>query len=166
MLQFLTTALRHLLANPAIMAKLRAELASHSPAVFLELPYLSGVILEAHRQTFGLMGRHDGDDDGDDDDDDNIFFPDPLVFDTGRWLGPEGAERREKHQPAFPKGPRACVRMHFEMASAIGATTRYLFETDGRDVTFLHGNFYVAVQTSDSNEEISCNSMYGIYILA
>jgi cytochrome P450 len=58
----LATAHYHLLARPDIMSKLRAELVSNPSAVSAtqleKLPYLSAVIQEAHRLTFGLTGRN------------------------------------------------------------------------------------------------------------
>lgn len=179
----LTMAHYHLLANPPIMAKLRAELASHSSSTLVQLeqlPYLNGVIQEAHRLSFGLTGRnarvspdqpiiytdkstglayvlppgtsiststllvHTNED----------IFPDPFVFDPERWLGPAGAVRR-KYQLTFSRGPRTCIGMHLanaEMAVAIAAMARWdmeLFETDDRDVAFLH-DYHVATPKLDS----------------
>lgn len=58
----LATAHYHLLARPDVMAKLRAELAAHPEAATAselgQLPYLNGVVQEAHRLTFGLTGRN------------------------------------------------------------------------------------------------------------
>lgn len=152
----LTLAHYHLLANPSIMAKLRAELTSHPSDTLAELenlPYLNGVIQEAHRLGFGLTGRN-----ARISPDKPIFyedkaterrytfpagtsisvstylvhanediFPDPLTFDPERWLGPAGAARR-KYQMAFSKGPRACIGMYLanaEMALAIAAMARW-----------------------------------------
>ncbi|ROW00341.1 hypothetical protein VMCG_07334 [Cytospora schulzeri] len=52
----------HLISRPDIMARLRAELASHPSSVnaaqLEQLPYISAVIQESHRLTFGLTGRN------------------------------------------------------------------------------------------------------------
>lgn len=52
----------HLITRPDIMAKLRSELSAHPQGVDAEqlqqLPYLSAIIQEAHRLTFGLTGRN------------------------------------------------------------------------------------------------------------
>lgn len=52
----------HLMTRPEIMAKLRSELRAHpeavSPEHLQQLPYLSAIIQEAHRLTFGLTGRN------------------------------------------------------------------------------------------------------------
>ncbi|KAI2635632.1 cytochrome P450 family protein [Hypomontagnella submonticulosa] len=152
----LTMAHYHLLANPAIMAKLRAELASQPSSTFAQLeqlPYLNGVIQEAHRLSFGLTGRN-----ARVSPEEPItytdastkrtyilppgtsiststllvhtnedIFPDPFVFKPERWLGPAGAARR-KYQLAFSKGPRSCIGVHLanaEMAVVIAAVARW-----------------------------------------
>ncbi|KAI8965300.1 cytochrome P450 family protein [Daldinia sp. FL1419] len=180
----LTLAHYHLLANSAIMSKLRDELASHPSSTLTELeqlPYLNGIIQEAHRLSFGLTGRnarvspdlpitysdkttgrtfilpagtsvststllvHANEE----------IFPNALVFDPERWLGPEGATRR-KYQLAFSKGPRICIGMHLanaEMAIALAAMARWdmdLFETDERDVAFLH-DYHIATSKLNSD---------------
>lgn len=52
----------HLITRPEIMAMLRSELAAHPSAInaaqLEQLPYLSAVIQESHRLTFGLTGRN------------------------------------------------------------------------------------------------------------
>ncbi|KAI2629785.1 cytochrome P450 [Hypoxylon sp. NC1633] len=52
----------HLLARPEIMTNLRTELAAHGSATTAaqleRLPYLSTIMQEAHRLTFGLTGRN------------------------------------------------------------------------------------------------------------
>lgn len=58
----LVVAHYHLISNADIMAKLRVELAAAPVAATTtqleQLPYLSGIIQEAHRLTFGLTGRN------------------------------------------------------------------------------------------------------------
>lgn len=62
---FLKIATYHTLANPEIYAKLKAELreAMPDPAITLplatleKLPYLHGVVQEAHRFSHGVVGR-------------------------------------------------------------------------------------------------------------
>ncbi|KAI0972791.1 cytochrome P450 family protein [Xylaria arbuscula] len=152
----LTIAHYHLLANPSIMAKLRDELALHPSKTVAELeklPYLNGVIQEAHRLGFGLTGRN-----ARVCPDKAIYyrdeisgrryefppgtsisvstflvhanveiFPDPVKFDPERWLRPSGATCR-KYQMAFSKGPRTCIGMHLanaEMAVAIATMARW-----------------------------------------
>ncbi|KAI0485055.1 cytochrome P450 [Xylariaceae sp. FL0804] len=139
----------HLLANPAVMAQLRAELASRPSDTLAELeklPYLSGVVQEAHRLSFGLTGRNprvspDQPIRYTDPSrasgrtytlppgtpvststllvhaNEDVFGPDPWTFDPRRWLGAAGAEaRRKKYQMAFSRGPRMCLGMHLANA--------------------------------------------------
>jgi cytochrome P450 len=152
----LTIAHYHLLANPDILSKLRSELASqpHSTLTQLsQLPYLNGIIQEAHRLSFGLTGRNPriSPDDPIKYTDkstgrvyilpagtsissstllvhaDEDIFPDPFTFDPERWLGSDGATRR-KYQMAFSKGPRMCIGLHLAnavMAVAIAAISRW-----------------------------------------
>ena len=168
----------HLLNNPEKMAKLRAELRTVPETVawtqLEQLPYLSGVIAEGNRLSFGVTARvcriapdealqykgctippgtpvstttlcvHT----------DESISPDPWAFRPERWLGPEGAERR-KYQMAFNKGGRNCIGInlaHAEMFLALAAVTRYdmeLFETDLSNVQFRH-DFHVAYPRLDS----------------
>ncbi|KAI1767418.1 cytochrome P450 family protein [Hypoxylon sp. FL1150] len=155
----LTMAHYHLLANPSIMAKLRAELSSHPSSTLVQLeqlPYLNGVIQEAHRLAFGLTGRNarvspDQPITYTDKSTGRAYilppgtsiststllvhaneniFPNPFVFDPERWLGLAGAARR-KYQLTFSKGPRTCIGMHLanaEMAVAIAAMARWDME--------------------------------------
>ena len=168
----------HLLNNPSSMSKLRADLSTvpetASWTQLEQLPYLSGVIAEGNRLSFGVTARvcriapdetlnykghllppgtpvstttlavHT---------DENIF-PDPWAFKPERWMGQEGAERR-KYQMAFNKGDRNCIGInlaHAEMFLAIAAMARYdmeLFETDLADVQFKH-DFHVAYPKLES----------------
>lgn len=162
----------HLLANPDIMQRVRAELKnvpeSASWTELEQLPYLSGVIAEANRLSFGVTARacriapdeelryrrytipagtpvsmttlavHT----------DETIFPDPWAFHPERWLGADGAARR-KYQMAFSKGGRNCVGInlaHAEMYLAVAAVAGYemeLFGTGEGDVAFRH-EYHVA----------------------
>lgn len=168
----------HLLNNPHIMKRLRAELntvpETASWSALEQLPYLSAVIAEGNRLSFGVTARvcriapdealqykeytippgtplsmttlcvHT----------DETIFPQPWTFDPDRWLGQEGADRR-KYQMAFNKGGRSCIGInlaHAELFLAIAAVTRYemeLFETDISDVEFQH-DYHVAYPKLDS----------------
>jgi len=174
----LTVAHFHLMNNPECMAKVRAELQTvpetASWTQLEQLPYLSGVIAEGNRLSFGVTARvcriapdetlqykeyaippgtpvsettlsvHT----------DEVIFPDAWAFKPERWMGPEGAERR-KYQMAFNKGGRNCIGInlaHAEMFLAIAAVARYdmkLFETDIDDVQFKY-DFHVAYPRLDS----------------
>lgn len=157
----------HLLANPDIMQRVRAELKTVSDSAswteLEQLPYLSAVIAEANRLSFGVTARvcriapdeelrygkytipagtplsmttlsvHT----------DETIFPEPWTFKPERWLGQKGAAKR-KYQMAFNKGGRNCVGInlaHAEMFLALAAVARYdmeLFKTDISDVEFRH----------------------------
>lgn len=58
----LAVAHYHLIARPDILGKLRSELNAHPDIVdatrLEQLPYLSAIMQEAHRLTFGLTGRN------------------------------------------------------------------------------------------------------------
>ncbi|GME38124.1 Benzoate 4-monooxygenase cytochrome p450 protein [Neofusicoccum parvum] len=135
----LSTACYHTLAGREIYARLRDELVAKFPDsnqtlsfVALEkLPYLTGVIKEGLRLSFGVPGRlprvtpeggatfngyfvpegtivgmsswlmHRNED----------VFPDPMKFDPARWLNPENSRRLDRYLVAFGKGSRQCVGM-------------------------------------------------------
>lgn len=139
----------HLLANPQIMSKLREELSTvEQPASWTQLerlPYLTAVIEEGHRLSFGVTARTA-----------RIaretliytptsyaassskksfkipagtpmstttlsahtapsVFPDPFVFDPERWLGDEG-RKLQKYQMSFGKGSRKCLGIELARA--------------------------------------------------
>jgi cytochrome P450 len=146
----------HLIKHDKIMARLRNELKSHSSKTLSELeqlPYLNGIIQEAHRLGFGLTGRNPRISPNEpikykdrltgrlwvfppgtsisistlvvhtNED----IFPNPYVFDPERWLGEKGTNNK-KYQMAFSKGPRMCIGMHLanaKMAMAIAAMSRW-----------------------------------------
>ena len=168
----------YLLANPQMLSKVRSELRSLPDTASLteleQLPYLSAVIAEGNRLSFGLTKRtcriapdealqYNGyvippgtpmsmtslcvhTDEG--------VFPEPWAFDPERWLGPNSATQR-KYQVAFGRGPRKCIGInlaHAELYLTIAAVARFdmtLFETDERDVKFQH-DYQVAHPRLDS----------------
>lgn len=168
----------HILANPSILAKLLAELSTipgkATWSQLEQLPYLSAVIEEGNRLSWGVTARtariaphesitytpssytagsdksytippatpistttlcvHT----------DPTIFPDPYAFNPDRFLGEEGQARR-RFNMAFNKGSRKCVGIelaHAEIYLALAAVLRRfkmsLWETDERDVTFVH----------------------------
>ncbi|KAK0507631.1 hypothetical protein JMJ35_010154 [Cladonia borealis] len=167
----------HLLANPTILSKLRAELKMTTNPSILELqrlPYLSAVCNEGVRLSFGLTGRNARI--APDENlqyrqwtipagtpmsmvtlcihtDENIF-PDPWRFDPDRWLGAAGKERM-RYQYGFGKGGRKCLGIELanaELFLTIATVVRYdmkLFKTDVSDVEFRH-DFQVAHSKLDS----------------
>ena len=174
----LTVIMYHLCVNPALRTRLRAELATvPRPASWTQLeqlPYLSGVVHEGNRLSFGVTQRtariapdetlrygahalpagtpvstttlvaHT----------DESIFPDPWAFRPERWLGPEGAARR-RYSLAFNKGSRKCIGVnlaHAELFQAVAALARWdleLWETDDADVEFKH-DYQVATPKLDS----------------
>ncbi|KAM5440458.1 hypothetical protein McanMca71_003941 [Microsporum canis] len=135
----MTVALYHTVSSPNIYATVTAELREAFPDpngdidfVTLEkLPYFTGIIKEALRLSFGVVGRlprvvpepgaefdgyevpagtivgmsswtmHRNQD----------IFPDPDKFDPSRWLDPAASIELERYLVAFSKGSRACVGM-------------------------------------------------------
>ncbi|KUI62040.1 Trichodiene oxygenase [Cytospora mali] len=75
----------YLITRPEIMANLRSELAAHPSAVTAaqleQLPYISAVIQETHRLTFGLTGRN------------SRVCPDEAVFYTEKTTEDGGIPR-------------------------------------------------------------------------
>lgn len=157
----------HLLANPQIMARVRAEVRTvpldASWTELEALPYLSACVAEGNRLSFGVTARlcRIAPDETLDykghlipagtpvstttlcAHTDETIFPDPYTFNPDRWLGAEGTARR-KYQMAFNKGARICIGInlaHAELFLAIATAVRYdmeLFETGPGDVMFSH----------------------------
>ena len=132
----------HLIANPDILAKLKAELAEAMPdpailapqAQLEQLPYLRAVVLEGFRKSYGVTHRLQRISPdaplqfqdwvipaGTPVSMTSIFlhdnpekFPDPYAFKPERWLG--GGDRAEKYLVNFSKGTRQCLGMNLAYA--------------------------------------------------
>ena len=133
----------HLIANPDILAKLKAELADAMPdpnvlapqSKLEQLPYLKAVVLEGFRKSYGVTHRLQrispeaplqfqdwvippGTPVGMT----AIFmhdnpekFPDPYAFRPERWME-KGGDRLEKYLCNFSKGTRQCLGMNLAYA--------------------------------------------------
>ena len=135
----------HLLANPVILQKLKAELASATPnpgspiplRQLEQLPYLTGVVNEGLRMSYGVSSRLPRVSP----DSPLIFkqwkippgtpvsmtsvllhenpayFPEPSVFRPERWLEGNSPDKRlERYLVPFSKGTRACAGMNLAYA--------------------------------------------------
>lgn len=140
---FLKTTTYHILANPEIHARLKAELkeAMPNPAVIpplarLEtLPYLHAIVQEGHRFSHGVVGRlqrisPDAQLQYKDwsipagtpvsmsailQHQDPEKFPNPLKFDPDRWLH-NSSPAAEKYLVPFSKGTRQCLGINLATA--------------------------------------------------
>jgi cytochrome P450 len=132
----------HLIANPDILAKLKAELAEAMPnpdvlapqSQLEQLPYLRAVVLEGFRKSYGVTHRlqrispdaplHFQDwviPPGTPVGMTSIFlhdnpekFPDPYAFKPERWL--ESEDRLERYLVNFSKGTRQCLGINLAYA--------------------------------------------------
>ena len=182
----LSSTTHHILNDPPILSRLMAELETTFPSVATpcslqnleQLPYLSAVISEGLRLSYGTIHRlqrvhpnnvltyrdwlippgtpvgmsplfmHN----------DPAIFPDPQIFDPSRFIGPE-KERRQRHLFNFGKGTRQCVGMNLAQAEihmALAAifrkfgTKMHLYDTiRERDVDVKH-DFFVTNPSLDS----------------
>ena len=169
---YLRVTTYHILANPAVYAKLHSELSTAMPdpqqllplPELEKLPYLSAVVQEGFRTSYGVTGRlqriapdhdlrfrdwtiprgtpvgmtsifaHDN----------PVVFPEPHRFIPERWLGEKtAAERKDRYLVNFSKGTRACLGQNLATAEiflAVAAVFRRfrglkLFDTEfERDV--------------------------------
>ncbi|KAF7113807.1 hypothetical protein CNMCM5793_004862 [Aspergillus hiratsukae] len=168
----ITYILFYLLNDPATMQKLKAELETvgpDPPLIQLEqLPYLTGVMLEGIRLSYGVSARlpriapynalkfrdwtippgtpvsmscillHH----------DETIFPDSHRFKPERWLDAAERKRLEKYMVAFSKGSRQCIGMHLAKAEILLAVSTLLrrmdfelYETTVEDVIVKHDIF-------------------------
>ncbi|KAL9091072.1 MAG: hypothetical protein Q9165_004999 [Trypethelium subeluteriae] len=168
----------YLMQKPDYVDKVRSEIHDIPPDAswtkLENLPYLSGVVLEGLRLSFGVSGRlariapdevlhykqytipqgtpvssttvciHT----------DESVFPDPWAFQPERWFGRSGTERR-KYLMSFNKGARNCIGINLAYAEiylALATTTLFdweLYETDESDVRFKH-DFHAAFPKLDT----------------
>ncbi|KAL2794563.1 cytochrome P450 [Aspergillus keveii] len=158
--------------EPELLKKLKAELeplGNDPKLIELEqLPYLTGVMLEGIRLSYGVTARlpriapynalkykdltippgtpismscllmHH----------DESIFPDSYRFNPERWTDPAERKRLEKYMVAFSKGSRMCIGMHLarsEIYLVISNLLRRmkfeLFETTIEDVRVIHDIF-------------------------
>ncbi|KAL3473218.1 cytochrome P450 [Aspergillus californicus] len=162
----------YLHAEPPLLERLRAELGTLGDDPSLveleQLPYLTAVMLEGIRLSYGVTARlpriapnnaltykdwtippgtpvsmscllmHH----------DESVFPDSYRFNPERWLDPTERKRLEKYMVAFSKGSRQCIGMHLarsEILLVISSLLRRmrfeLFETTIEDVRVVHDIF-------------------------
>jgi cytochrome P450 len=173
---FLKLTSFYVLANPEILRRLKEELKSAMPSdgglppisKLEQLPYLSAVISEGFRKSYGVTQRlprvspdaplvykswvippgtpvgmtsilmHDNPE----------LFPNPQVFDPDRWLKNDAERRLGKYLVNFSKGTRSCLGMnlakaeiYLTMATIFHRFDMELFETDWSDVEIVHDHF-------------------------
>ena len=172
---YLNTTVYHILANPGIHSKLKAELEQAMPNGHLpslnkleQLPYLSAVVQEGYRISYGVTHRlqrvspdaallyHDyvipaGTPVGMT----SIFmhenpkyFPDPKAFKPERWLHPSERDRLGKYLVNFSKGTRGCLGQHlaqaeiyFTLAAIFRRFDMELYQTTRKDIDVAHDFF-------------------------
>ena len=190
---YLKTASFHILANQPILRTLKAELTSVMPNAGVlpplpeleQLPYLSAVILEGFRLSYGVTQRlqrvspdaplvfrdwvipagtpvgmtsifmHDNPE----------LFPEPYVFRPERWLEPGAKERLEKYLVNFGKGSRACLginlaqaEIRFTLAAIFRRFNLQLYETTRDDVDIVHDFFNPYARLDSKGVRVIVNS--------
>ena len=162
----------HVLNSPHILASLKAELLSAIPDKetiplwrdLENLPYLSAVIKEGLRMSYGVVSRMPrvspttslrykdwvippntpvSMNNMDMHDDPSVFI-DPKAFNPDRWLGADSVELQKQLVP-FCRGTRACVgmnlayaEMYVVLATLVRRFEMVLFETGREDVEVKH----------------------------
>ncbi|RLL99169.1 hypothetical protein CFD26_106052 [Aspergillus turcosus] len=178
----------NVVSNPEIYERLTAELRGKFPDpeakmdfVTLEkLPYLTAVIKEALRLSFGVVGRlprvvpksgaefhgylfpegtivsmsswmlHRNED----------LFPNAETFDPTRWQNPATCNALEKHLFAFGKGPRQCVGMQLaysELYITLGRVFRQFDDLKTRKKTreeLLYDDYFTSYHPEAYNKFI------------
>lgn len=176
---FLNTTTFLILSSPHVLQKLKTELfkAIPDPAKLPsvqsleQLPYLSAVITEGFRRSYGTVTRlqrispdapleyngyvipagtpmgmtaifiHD----------DPKHFPEPEKFKPERWLDPEARNRLEKYIVNFGRGTRSCLginlahaEIHLTLAALFRRFDMQTYETTWADIEVAHDNFIPA----------------------
>ena len=186
---FLRLASYHLLANPEILQQLKAELASTNPkgeglpplAKLEQLPYLSAVISESFRMSYGVSSRlqrvspeaplifrewvippgtpvgmtsifiHDN----------PKYFPEPHKFRPDRWLKADSKERLDKYLVNFSKGTRSCLginlaraEIYLTLAAVFNQFDMELYKTTREDVDIVHDFFNPSARTDSKGVRV------------
>lgn len=173
---FLKLTSFYILDDPEIHRKLKEELKSAMPSdgslpplsKLEQLPYLSAVISEGFRKSYGVTQRlprvspdaplvykdwvippgtpvgmtsifmHDNPEN----------FPSPQVFNPDRWLKPDSERRLGKYLVNFSKGTRSCLginlakaEIYLTLAAVFHRFDMELYETDRSDVDIVHDYF-------------------------
>ena len=140
---YLNTTAYHILANPDILNKLKAELGEAMPDGKLpslqkleRLPYLTAVVFEGFRISYGVTHRLQRVSPNEPliyheyvipagtpvsmtsifMHENTKYFPDPKAFKPERWLNPGSRDRLEKYLVNFSKGTRGCLGRHLAEA--------------------------------------------------
>ncbi|KAI9701845.1 MAG: hypothetical protein M1836_001189 [Candelina mexicana] len=169
----------HLLDDPTRIEKLRAELKTVMPDPQQEpklqelekLPYLTGIILEGLRFSYGAATRLQRI--APDEDlqyrewsiprgtpvgmtsvfmhQDPTIFPDPQTFRPERWMDLKERQRLDRYLVPFSKGSRQCAginlalaEMYLTLATVHSRFNLELFETTREDVDMKHDFFFSA----------------------
>ncbi|KAL4778870.1 cytochrome P450 [Aspergillus varians] len=168
----MTYILFYLHNQPELLKKLKDELATlgNDPSLLQleQLPYLTSVMLEGIRLSYGVTARlpriapynalqfkdwtippgtpvsmscllmHH----------DESIFPDSYTFNPDRWVDPVERKRLEKYMVAFSKGSRMCIGMHLARSEILLVISNLLrrmsfelFETTVEDVRVVHDIF-------------------------
>jgi cytochrome P450 len=173
---FLKLTSFYILDDPEIHRKLKKELKSAMPSdgslppvsKLEQLPYLSAVISEGFRKSYGVTQRlprvspdaplvykdwvippgtpvgmtsifmHDNSEN----------FPSPQVFNPDRWLKADSERRLSKYLVNFSKGTRSCLGMnlakaeiYLTLAAVFHRFDMELYDTDRSDVDIVHDYF-------------------------
>lgn len=172
---YLNTTAYHVLANPEILSKLQSELRIAMPDGILpsqqkleQLPYLSAIILEGYRVSYGpthRLQRVAPDEDLVYDEyiipagtpvsmtsvfmhDNPTLFPDPHTFKPERWLEPGAKEKLSNYLVNFSKGTRGCLgkelaqaEVVFTLAAVFRKFEFELYKTTREDIDVEHDFF-------------------------
>jgi cytochrome P450 len=173
---FLKLTSFYILDDPEIHRKLKEELKSAMPndgslppvSKLEQLPYLSAVISEGFRKSYGVTQRlprvspdaplvykdwvippgtpvgmtsifmHDNSEN----------FPSPQVFNPDRWLKADSERRLSRYLVNFSKGTRSCLGMnlakaeiYLTLAAVFHRFDMELYDTDRSDVDIVHDYF-------------------------
>jgi cytochrome P450 len=171
----LNTTAYHILAREEVLSKLKAELKQAMPDGSLpswqaleQLPYLSAVVLEGYRISYGPTHRlqrvapdealvyedyvlpagtpvgmtsifiHEN----------STLFPEPKRFKPERWLEPGAKEKLSNYLVNFSKGTRGCLGMYLAqaeiyltLAAVFGRFDMDIYETSRADIDVAHDFF-------------------------